>query len=100
MKPIIDPKELEAIEKAFYKDMPDFTKITNGQELLETLGDESMKWAAAICQLYEKRFDTKLNLMYIQGWIANVIEHSEKVRKKRDEEAAKTPPVESDEPRR
>jgi hypothetical protein len=86
MKPVLDKKELDTIEAAFAKDMPDYTKITNGEELLEALGDESMKWAAAICQITKKRFDIDLSLMYIQGWIANVIEHSNEVRQMREKE--------------
>jgi hypothetical protein len=74
MKPVQDPKELEAIEKSFHDSMPDYTKITNGEDLLEALGDESMKWAAAFCQITEKRLDIKLPLMYVQGWFANAME--------------------------
>lgn len=93
MRPVMDQKELASIEAAFQKDMPDYTKISNGQELLEVLGDDSMKWAAAICQITKKRFDIDLKLMYIQGWIANVIEHSNEVRQAKEAANEGRPPI-------
>jgi hypothetical protein len=80
-KPVQDKVELDAIIKSFYDTMPDYTKLSNGEELLEALGDEGMKWAAAFCQITEKVFDIKLDLMYVQGWFSNAIEHSNDVRR-------------------
>lgn len=91
MKPTIDPKELNQIENYFLKDMPDFTKFTKGGDLLEALGDESMKWAAAFCQITKKKLDIDLPLMYVQGWFANAVERAVLVHKVKVEEAAKSP---------
>jgi hypothetical protein len=91
----ISPHEFEDIKKSFYDSMPDYTKFTNGSDLLEALGDEGMKWAAAFCQTTEKVFDIKLDLMYVVGWFANAIEHSNDVRKWAREKAAANPAPEA-----
>jgi len=97
-KPLQDKEELEKIEKSFYDSMPDYTKFANGADLLAALGDEGMKWAAAFCQTTEKVFDIKLELMYVVGWFANAIEHSNDVRRWAREKAAANPTPESDAP--
>jgi hypothetical protein len=92
-RPVQDSEELEQIEKSFYDSMPDYTKLKNGAELVQALGDEGMKWAAAFCQITEKVFDIKLDLMYVQGWFANAIEHSNDVRRwAREKEATASVP--------
>jgi hypothetical protein len=85
-KPVISEKELKSINDSFYKDMPDYTKFDNGSDLLEALGDQGMKWAAAFCQITKKNLDIDLDLMYVMGWFANAIEHSSDVRKWRNQE--------------
>jgi hypothetical protein len=78
-KPVINPKELENIKNHFYKDMPDFTKFDNGSDLLQSLGDDAMKWAAAFCQITKKKLDIDLDLMYVHGWFSNLYEVIKKV---------------------
>ena len=90
-KPVIDPKEFEEIQTSFYDSMPDYTEFKNGAELLEALGDKGMNWAAAFCQHTKKSFDIDLDLMYVQGWFANAIEHSSDVRRwQREKENSET----------
>jgi len=80
-KPLQDLKELADIKAAFVESMPDYTKFNNGADLLQALGDDGMKWAAAFCQITKKNLDIDLEVMYVQGWFANAIEHSSDVRR-------------------
>src|SRR5574337_1148514 len=79
--------EVDEIKNSFYEDMPDYTQYKNGAELINALGDEGMKWAAAFCQYTKKNLDIDLDLMYVMGWFANAIEHSNVVRQWRREAA-------------
>jgi hypothetical protein len=87
-----DKQDAEAFKDDLYDSMPDYTKFTNGSDLLKALGDEGMKWAAAFCQTTKKRFDIDIELGYALGWFANAIEHSSDVRRWRAEAAAKEEP--------
>jgi hypothetical protein len=61
---------------------PDYTALT-GPQLLEALGDDASKWAAAFCQ-YAKTFNhSDIDEGWMIGWFANAIEHSHDVRGRR-----------------
>ena len=67
--------------------MPDYTAMPNG-EILQTLGDDASKWAAAFKQHAEKLGHTGMDEGWLIGWFANAIEHSTDVRRWRQEKAA------------
>lgn len=60
----------------------DYTGMT-GPQLLEALGDDASKWAAAFCQ-HAKTFNLHhIDEGWMVGWFANAIEHSHDVRGRR-----------------
>lgn len=61
----------------------DFTNVKNGAELLNMLNDDALAWATAFRQYTKKPLDVDLDLMYVQGWFANAIETSNKIREDR-----------------
>jgi hypothetical protein len=64
----------------------DFTSLENGKDLLKHLGDNGMLWAAACSQFTKKKLDIDIPKEYLTQWFCNVIEHSWKLRKWREEQ--------------
>lgn len=61
---------------------PDYVGMT-GPQLLEALGDDASKWAAAFCQ-HAKTFNhSDIDEGWMISWFANAIEHSHDVRGRR-----------------
>ena len=59
--------------------MTDYTQMS-GPELLQALGDDAAKWAAAFCQRAKKYGGHDIDEGWMIGWFANAIEHSHDVR--------------------
>lgn len=66
---------------------PDYTAMSD-PAMLEALGDDASKWAAAFCQMAEKLGHKGIDEGWMIGWFANAIEHSQWVRHHR---ACKSP---------
>jgi hypothetical protein len=69
--------------------MTDYTKMT-AHEMLQEVGDDAQKWAAAFCQTAEKLGHHGIDEGWMIGWFANAIEQSTTVR------AARTPAPEGE----
>jgi len=69
--------------------MTDYTKMT-ASEMLQEVGDDAQKWAAAFCQTAEKLGHHGIDEGWMIGWFANAIEQSTAVR------AARTPAPEGE----
>jgi len=69
--------------------MTDYTKMT-ASEMLQDVGDDAQKWAAAFCQTAEKLGHHGIDEGWMIGWFANAIELSTAVR------AARTPAPEGE----
>lgn len=63
---------------------PDYVGMT-GPQLLEALGDDAAKWAAAFCQHAKTSNLPDLDEGWMIGWFANAIENSTDVRSRRAE---------------
>lgn len=61
------------------EDQVDYTAMT-GPQLLEALGDDASKWAAAFNQTATKLGHTGMDEGWLIGWFANAIENSHDVR--------------------
>lgn len=61
---------------------PDYTTMSPS-EMLEALGDDASKWAAAFCQTALKLGHNGIDEGWMIGWFANAIEHSYWVRQSR-----------------
>ena len=62
--------------------MTDYTKMT-ASEMLQDVGDDAQKWAAAFCQTAEKLGHHGIDEGWMIGWFANAIEQSTAVRSAR-----------------
>lgn len=60
----------------------DYTKMTDG-ELVNELGDDASKWAAAFCQYADKKGIKGIEEGWMLAWFASAIEHSTDVRHNR-----------------
>ena len=61
----------------------DYTTM-DGPALQEACGDRAHHWAEALCQYYEKWIGVRLPVVWVTGWFATAIEHSEIVRERRE----------------
>jgi hypothetical protein len=66
--------------------MTDYTKLES-HKMVEALGDDAAKWAAAFKQHAEKLGHEGVDEGWLIGWFANAIEHSSDVRRWRREAA-------------
>ena len=66
---------------------PDYTKMQAG-DLLQAVGDDAAKWAAAFVQHATKLGHSGIDERWMIGWFANAIEHSSDVRRWRREREA------------
>jgi len=71
------------------EEVVDYTAITNGEDLLELLSDDGMKWATALSQSYKKYSGHEIDVEFLFPWCANMIEHSNDVRRWAREAAEK-----------
>jgi hypothetical protein len=58
----------------------DYTAFKYGSDLLNACNDDGRKWATAFCQYTKKKFNIDLDVDYVFGWMANIIEHSNNYR--------------------
>ena len=65
--------------------MTDYTAL-DGPALLNALGDDASKWAAAFRQTATKLGYSDMDEGWLIGWFANAIEHSWEIRIRRDTE--------------
>lgn len=61
---------------------PNYQAMSGGA-LLDLLGDDASKWAAAFCCIYEHSADQGITEDWMTTWFANAIEHSWDVRMRR-----------------
>jgi hypothetical protein len=73
----------------------DYTAMTSS-DLLQALGDDAGKWAAAFVQHAAKLGYLSIDEFWMIGWFSNAIEHSSDVRHRRGQ--PETRPVYSDFP--
>ncbi len=64
---------------------PDYTAM-EGHEMLNALGDNAWKWAAAFRQTAVKLGYSDMDEGWLIGWFANAIEHSTEVRRRHAEQ--------------
>lgn len=62
----------------------DYASMSSG-DLLQAMGDDATKWAAAFVQIAEKQGHHGIDEGWMIGWFANAIEHSGDVRRWRRE---------------
>jgi hypothetical protein len=68
---------------------PDYTAMSDA-DLLNVLGDDAYKWAAAFCQAKAKWGWKDIDIDLMVTWFANAIEGSYDVRERRMLDAAAT----------
>jgi hypothetical protein len=67
----------------------DYTEYADGNEMLTVLEDDGTRWATAFAQFYKKKYEVDINVQFAFVWFANVIEHTNKIRKEREEQSQK-----------